>query len=73
MTVKSNDYICGNCKYWDCDEDYCQATGEHERYEQDTCDGWTEDDFRELTDDEKRKIKGDMEAHRRMVEGEKIE
>ena len=47
------DYICGNCKYWDRDECYCRATGNHEIYEQDTCDGWTDPDEPELTDDEK--------------------
>ena len=31
-----------------------------------------DDYIRELTDEEKREIKGDMEAHRRMVEGDEI-
>jgi len=61
-------YICGTCKYWDCDEDYCMATGNHEMYEQDTCDGWEDDNEVELTDEEKKEIVGDIEAHRRMVE-----
>ena len=35
-------YICGTCKHWDCDEDYCMASGNHEMYEQDSCDCWTD-------------------------------
>jgi len=63
MSVKENDYNCGTCKYWDCDECYCMATGNHEMYEQDTCDGWTDDNEVELTDEEKRDIIGDRRAH----------
>ena len=65
-----SDYICGTCKHYDSDECYCVARGEFELYEQDTCDGWTDDNEIELTDNEKAGIVGDREAHRRMVEGE---
>jgi len=67
--TKENDYVCGTCKYWDCDECYCQATGNHEMYEEDTCDGWTDPDEPELTEEEKRANAGCDEAHRIMVEG----
>ena len=68
------DYTCANCCYYDCDEGYCQITGEHDLEAEDTCDGWAvSDDWEELTDEEKREIQGDMEAHRRMVEEEVIE
>jgi len=66
--LKENVYTCGTCKYWDCDECYCMATGNHEMYEQDTCDGWTDDNEFEPTEDEKRANAGCDEAHRRMVE-----
>jgi len=41
--------------------------------EEDTCDDWTDDNEVELTDEEKDVIEGDIEAHRRMVEGREIE
>jgi len=66
------DYICGTCKYYDCDECYCMVTGEFEMYEQDTCDNWTDPEEVELTDDEKQENAGDIEAHRIMVEGREI-
>jgi len=47
------DYICGTCKYYDCDECYCMVTGEFEMYEQDTCDGWTDPEEVEPTIDER--------------------
>ena len=40
---KENNYICGNCKYYDSDECYCEARGEFDLYEQDTCDSWEDD------------------------------
>ena len=67
-----SDYICKTCKWWDCDECYCRATGNHEMYEQDTCEGWTDPAEIELTEQEQADIKGDMEAHRIMVEGREI-
>lgn len=67
------EYKCGNCKYYDRDECYCQATGKHEMYDEDYCDGWTDPDDVELTDEEKRGIKGDRKAHEIMVEGREIE
>ena len=73
MNANKNDYTCGTCKYWDCDECYCMATGNHEMYEQDTCDGWTDPDEPELTEQEQAEIRGDREAHRIMVEGREIE
>ena len=73
MSVKESNYTCRTCKYWDRDEDYCMATGNHEMYEQDTCDCWTDPDEPELTEDEKRMNKGCDEAHRIMVEGRERE
>ena len=67
---KENEYICGTCKYYDSDECYCEARGEFGLCEQDTCDGWTDDNEVEPTEEEKADIVGDREAHRRMVEGE---
>ena len=40
---KENNYICGNCKYYDSDDGYCEARGEFDLYEQDTCDSWEDD------------------------------
>ena len=67
-----SDYICGTCKYYNSDLCYCEVTGEFDLYEQDTCDDWTDDDEVELTEEEKDAIEGDIEAHRRMVEGREI-
>ena len=72
MKVNENDYTCRNCKYWDCDECYCQARGEFELYGDDTCDDWTDPDEVEPTEDEKRANAGCDEAHRIMVEGREI-
>jgi len=68
MKTKENDYICGTCKYYDRDDCYCMARGEREVYELDTCDGWTDPDEVEPTEDEKRANAGDIECHRRIVE-----
>ena len=70
--TKENDYICGTCKYYDSDLCYCEATGNHEMYEDDTCDGWTDPDEPEPTEDEQRANAGCDEAHRIMVEGREI-
>lgn len=62
-------YICGNCKYYDPDECYCQATCEFEMYEENSCDNWTDPEVPdEPTDEEKKENAGDIEAHRIMVE-----
>jgi len=71
--TKENDYTCGTCKYWNCDECYCMARGEYEMYELDTCDGWTDDNGVELTDEEKLDIIGDRKAHERMETEGRIE
>jgi len=68
-----SDYICGTCKYYNSDLCYCEVTGEFDLYEEDTCDGWADDNEGGLTDEEKDAIKGDIEAHRIMVEGREIE
>ena len=70
--TKENDYICGNCKYWDSDLGYCELTGDFDLVELDTCDDWTDPDEVELTEDEKQGIIGDIRAHRIMVEGREI-
>ena len=36
--------ICGLCKHYDSDICYCSARGEHELYEEDTCDCYEECD-----------------------------
>ena len=66
-------YTCETCKYWNCDEDYCMASGNHEMYEQDTCEYWTDPNEDDLTEEERQSIIGDREAHRIMVEGREIE
>ena len=38
--TKKDICICGFCKHYDSDNSYCMARGEHEIYEEDTCDGW---------------------------------
>jgi len=63
-----SDYICGTCKYYNGDLCYCEARGEFDLYEEDSCDGWEDDNEVKLTDEEKREIMGDRECHRRMVE-----
>lgn len=42
--------ICGNYKHWNCNEDYCTGSGNHEIYEEDTCEYWEKES--ELSDDE---------------------
>ena len=37
-------HICGTCKHYDSDNNYCLAHGEPEIYEEDTCDYWEEED-----------------------------
>ena len=73
MPVKENDYICKNCKY-DYTKD-CEVYKNKGCWLNDyaTCNGWTDPDEVELTDDEKSDIAGDIEAHRIMVEGREIE
>ena len=61
--TKENDYVCGTCKHGA----YCadsEPIG--------TCDGWTDPDEVEPTEDEKRANAGCDEAHRIMVEGRRI-
>ena len=73
--LKENDYICGTCKHYcycyDDDDNYCRITGEfHDEYN--TCDGWTDPDEPDLTEEEQRANAGCDEAHRIMVEGREI-
>jgi len=68
-----SDYICGMCRYWDSDFMYCWKDERHYAEEQDTCDDWTDNNEVELTDEEKDAIKGDIEMHRKFVEGEETE
>ena len=42
--VKEVERICGFCKHYDSDNSYCLARGEYEIYEEDTCDGWEEEE-----------------------------
>jgi len=63
-----NRCICGNCKRYDSDNNYCPLHGEV--YEEDTCDDWKGDN--EFTEEEQQEILEDIEAHRIMVEGEEI-
>ena len=37
-------HICGTCKHYDSDNSYCTARDEFEIYEEDSCDGWEEED-----------------------------
>ena len=59
-----SDYICGTCKYYD----YCRMSMKIRPSKYDTCDDWTDPDEPELTEQEQADIRGDQEAHRRMVE-----
>ena len=70
---KENNYTCGTCKYYDSDLCYCEITGEFDLYEEDTCDGWTDDNEVEPTEEEKRDIIGDRKAHERMETEGRIE
>ena len=54
---KENNYICGNCKYYDSDECYCEVRCEVDLCEQDTCNDWEDDNEDELIDEEKKEIK----------------
>ena len=72
-----SDYTCGTCKYYklygffDVERYCCGITGQpvSKRH---TCDDWTDDSEVELTDEEKDAIEGDIEMHRKFVEGEEI-
>ena len=68
-----SDYICGTCKYKSTKDCYeYQNNGKFNGYfinGHATCDGWTDPDEPELTEQEKDDIRGDREAHRIMVEG----
>ena len=44
LEVKDSRHICGFCKHYDSDNYYCRARGEFEIYEEDSCEGWEEDD-----------------------------
>lgn len=68
--LKENNYTCGTCKHYDSDNCYCMATGRYGMYEEDTCDGWEDDN--EPTEEELEAAKTDAaerETHRREVEG----
>ena len=73
MNTNKNDYICGTCKYKytkDCFLFHGHwFTGSHDYA---TCDGWTDPEVVEPTEDEKRANAGCDEAHRIMVEGREI-
>ena len=68
MKVKENVYTCGTCKHYNADEYYCELHEAPYYSKWDTCDGWTDPDEVEPTDDEKREIIGDLEYHRKVVE-----
>ena len=73
-----SDYICGNCKhfkvygFFDVESYKCGISGEATT-PNNTCDDWTDNNEVEPTDEEKDAIEGDIECHRRMVEGREIE
>jgi len=50
---KENNYICGNCKYYNSDLCYCEARDEFDLYEQDICDSWEDDNEDKLTEEVK--------------------
>ena len=50
---KENNYICGNCKYYNSDSCYCEARDEFDLYEQDICDSWEDDNEDKLTEEVK--------------------
>ena len=72
MKVKENVYTCGTCKY-DYTKD-CEVYKNKGYWLNDyaTCDGWTDPEVVEPTEDEKRANAGCDEAHRIMVEGREI-
>lgn len=59
--------ICKNCRRYNSDECYCEARGEHEIYEEDSCGGWES----EITEEELEAQAVDAaerENHRKEVE-----
>lgn len=74
------DYICKTCKWFkvrmvdNAEKYFCGESEEEEPTDPNApCGGWTDPEEIELTDEEKADIVGDIEAHRRMVEGREIE
>ena len=68
---KENDYICDTCKHKkDCPQAWSFDKQDLDDIDQDTCGEYEEEV--ELTDDDKADIRGDIECHRRMVEGDEI-
>jgi len=61
MKVKENVYTCKTCRWFGNEDCLCTDEWCH-------CDGWTDPDEVEPTDDEKREIIGDLEYHRKVVE-----
>lgn len=49
IKVKEEDKRCGNCKHWDSDMCYCPLHPEEEKWEEDYCDDW-EDDNKPIKD-----------------------
>jgi len=68
-----SDYICKTCKYDYTKDCFVYKDSGHWLNDYATCNGWTDKNAVELTDEEKDAIKGDIEAHRIMVEGREIE
>ena len=72
VKVKENDYTCGTCKHYNHKEDNCWLARDMFFTAVEHCCIYWEEEEVELTEDEKREIAGDIEAHRRMVEGDEI-
>ena len=72
MSIKENYYTCRTCKHYNHKEDCCWSARDMFFNEDEHCCIYWEEEV-ELTDEEKTEIRGDMEAHRIMVEGREIE
>jgi len=70
--TKENDCWCVTCKHYNFKEESCWLARDMFFNEDEHCCIYWEEEV-ELTDEEKTEIRGDMEAHRIMVEGREIE
>ena len=69
--LRVNNYICGTCKHYDSDINYCPLQGTI--YEEDTCDKWIDDNEPTEEKIEAQAVNAaEAENHRREVEGKII-
>ena len=61
--VAKEDYICKTCKYDNTEDCFWYKKYGYRLDDYATCDGWTDPEEVELTDEEKADIEGDRKAH----------